>query len=40
MEDPDGQAQQIADARMAMQQQMPMEEEAEGEVIEDNPDDN
>ncbi len=40
MEDPDGQAQQIADARMAMQQQMPVEEEVEEEVIEDNPDDN
>ena len=39
LEDPDGQAQQIADARMAMQQQMP-EEEVEEEVIEDNPDDN
>ena len=45
MEDPDAQAQQIADAQMqgGMPQQMPEGEEApteEGEVIEDNPDDN
>jgi hypothetical protein len=43
MEDPDGQAQQIADAQMQLQgQQMPGEAEieAEEEVIEDNPDDN
>lgn len=40
MEDPDGQAQQIADA-MGSPQQMPMEEVAmEEEVMEDNPDDN
>jgi len=43
LEDPDGQASQIADARMAMEQQMPMEEEVieeEEEMLENNPDDN
>lgn len=43
MEDPDGQAQQMADAQMQLmaQQQMQVPEEVEGEeVIEDNPDDN
>jgi hypothetical protein len=44
MEDPDGQAQQIAEAQMQLQgQQMPGEAEIEAEeeeIIEDNPDDN
>jgi hypothetical protein len=44
MEDPDGQAQQIADAQMQLQGQQAMPDEAdieaEEEVIEDNPDDN
>ncbi len=44
MEDPDGQAQQIAEAQMQLQGQQEMpgeaEVEAEEEIIEDNPDDN
>ena len=43
LEDPDGQASQIAEAQMMMQrQQMPMEEEIieEEEMLENNPDDN
>ena len=42
MEDPDGQAEQIADAMAQLQQEQgePTEEEPEEEVIEDNPDDN
>ena len=40
MEDPDAQAQQIADAQMQMQQPMPEEAPAEGEAVDDNPDDN
>jgi hypothetical protein len=42
MEDPDGQASQIAEAQMLMQNQMPMEEEvmAEEEMLEDNFEDN
>ena len=42
MEDPEGQASQIAEAQQMLmsQQQMPEEAEGEEEVIEDNPDDN
>ena len=43
MEDPEGQASQIAEAQMAMRQrmpQMPEEQMAEGEMLENNPDDN
>ena len=40
MEDPEAQAQQVADAQMQVQQPMPQETPEGGEVAEDNPDDN